>query len=367
MTVMEAGSEILKVDEVGRVRTPPEKREVMLAEYDRSAMTGAQFARFVGVRYSTLNVFRAKKTIATQNPVGRIGTVEEIASAMLWLGCSPIPFIPSGVHHGQRHHRRRRICRTIAEPTYTNDDYCNLDKPLRQFATSRPLARYGLLSSSPASANDRRREFDWDSIKIRVLLRVANGGNLSHNLKRSPHLARTWWETLISGTSAFSNAYWVKSPNFGLGIGPPATFRRSWDALNSITTPMAYVRAAEEWTRPASVASVGERAGVFRPAWRGFWREDVRRGCSPLREGAPRRSGIEGDALADEGDGNRVETYFKLDERFRIDGVLDAMNHLIRSDRTNRSELFFCKQVPRPLAGRRVDAHIGRSDQPGAA
>ena len=53
-TVMEPGSEILKVDEVGRVRTPPEKREAMLAEYDRSGMTGAQFARFFGVRYSTL-------------------------------------------------------------------------------------------------------------------------------------------------------------------------------------------------------------------------------------------------------------------------------------------------------------------------
>ena len=54
MTVMESGSEIVKGDEVGRVRTPPEKREAMLAEYERSGMTGAQFARFVGVRYSTL-------------------------------------------------------------------------------------------------------------------------------------------------------------------------------------------------------------------------------------------------------------------------------------------------------------------------
>jgi transposase-like protein len=54
MTIMEPGSEILKVDEVGRVRTPPERREAMLAEYDRSGMTGAQFAKFVGVRYSTL-------------------------------------------------------------------------------------------------------------------------------------------------------------------------------------------------------------------------------------------------------------------------------------------------------------------------
>ena len=53
-TVMEPGSEILKVDEVGRIQTPPEKREALLAEYDRSGMTGAQFARFSGVRYATL-------------------------------------------------------------------------------------------------------------------------------------------------------------------------------------------------------------------------------------------------------------------------------------------------------------------------
>src|SRR5260370_35803580 len=54
MTVMEPGSEILKVDETGRVRTPPEKREALLAEFDRSGMTGAQFARFSAVRYPTL-------------------------------------------------------------------------------------------------------------------------------------------------------------------------------------------------------------------------------------------------------------------------------------------------------------------------
>jgi transposase-like protein len=61
MMVMESGSEILKVDEVGRVRTPPERREAMLAEYERSGMTGAQFARFVGVRYSTLMYWLQKR------------------------------------------------------------------------------------------------------------------------------------------------------------------------------------------------------------------------------------------------------------------------------------------------------------------
>jgi hypothetical protein len=54
MTVTESGAEILKVDEAGRIRTPPEKRAALLAEFDRSGMTGAQFARFSGVRYPTL-------------------------------------------------------------------------------------------------------------------------------------------------------------------------------------------------------------------------------------------------------------------------------------------------------------------------
>lgn len=61
MTVMEPGSEILKVDEIGRVRTPPEKREALLAEFDRSGMTGAQFARFSGVRYPTLMSWLQKR------------------------------------------------------------------------------------------------------------------------------------------------------------------------------------------------------------------------------------------------------------------------------------------------------------------
>ena len=58
---MEAGAEILKVDEAGRVQMPPGKREAMLTEYDRSGMTGAQFARFVGVRYSTLMYWLQKR------------------------------------------------------------------------------------------------------------------------------------------------------------------------------------------------------------------------------------------------------------------------------------------------------------------
>ncbi len=68
MTVMERGSEILKIDEAGRVRTPPEKREALLAEFDRSGMTGAQFARFAGVRYPTLmNWLQKRRKVAGQS------------------------------------------------------------------------------------------------------------------------------------------------------------------------------------------------------------------------------------------------------------------------------------------------------------
>ena len=73
MTVMEPGSEILKVEEVGRVRTPPAKREAMLAEYDRSGMTGAQFARFVGVRYSTL-MYWLQRRRKEAGPAGQMAT-----------------------------------------------------------------------------------------------------------------------------------------------------------------------------------------------------------------------------------------------------------------------------------------------------
>ena len=51
-----------------------------------------------------------KKMIATQNPLGRIGTPEEIATAVLLA-----QFTRCGVHHGPGHHRGRWIYRAIAE------------------------------------------------------------------------------------------------------------------------------------------------------------------------------------------------------------------------------------------------------------
>lgn len=54
MEIISSTSEVLKVDTVGRVRTPREKQEEVVAAYEGSGMTGQQFAAYCGVKYSTL-------------------------------------------------------------------------------------------------------------------------------------------------------------------------------------------------------------------------------------------------------------------------------------------------------------------------
>jgi hypothetical protein len=45
--------ELLKVDTKGRVRVSRQRREALLGEYDRSSMSAAAFAEWVGVKYPT--------------------------------------------------------------------------------------------------------------------------------------------------------------------------------------------------------------------------------------------------------------------------------------------------------------------------
>ena len=54
MTITPNTNEVLKVDTLGRVRTPQSKREEILSAYAGSGMTGQQFAAYVGMKYSTL-------------------------------------------------------------------------------------------------------------------------------------------------------------------------------------------------------------------------------------------------------------------------------------------------------------------------
>lgn len=58
--------QVLKVDERGRVQTPLEKRQEIVAAYEQTGMTGKQFAAYCGVKYPTLmswvKRFRKRKT-----------------------------------------------------------------------------------------------------------------------------------------------------------------------------------------------------------------------------------------------------------------------------------------------------------------
>jgi hypothetical protein len=50
----EQGGQILSQDARGRVLVTRERRDVLLAEYDRSGMSGVRFAKYVGIKYTTL-------------------------------------------------------------------------------------------------------------------------------------------------------------------------------------------------------------------------------------------------------------------------------------------------------------------------
>jgi predicted HTH domain antitoxin len=71
---MSATSIILKTDKRGHVRMPPERREVLLAEFDRSGLTLTRFAELAGVRYSTFATWlqqRRNKTGAANQDKGK--------------------------------------------------------------------------------------------------------------------------------------------------------------------------------------------------------------------------------------------------------------------------------------------------------
>jgi len=53
MTSTTENNEVLKQDRRGRVWVPRERREALLAEFARSGLSGAQFARMAGIKYAT--------------------------------------------------------------------------------------------------------------------------------------------------------------------------------------------------------------------------------------------------------------------------------------------------------------------------
>lgn len=56
-----ASEAILRTDSKGRVHTPPERRESLLDEFERSGLSGAKFAELAGIKYQTFAAWVARR------------------------------------------------------------------------------------------------------------------------------------------------------------------------------------------------------------------------------------------------------------------------------------------------------------------
>jgi len=68
MTFTTGGGEVLKQDSRGRIRYTPERREELLAEFEKSSLPGAKFAALIGVKSSTFAGWRTRAGVLAQNP-----------------------------------------------------------------------------------------------------------------------------------------------------------------------------------------------------------------------------------------------------------------------------------------------------------
>jgi hypothetical protein len=78
-TMIEAGETILKTDTKGRVQTPPERREKLLEEFERSGLSGAKFAALAGIKYQTFAAWvmrRRKQRGLAQAPTTGANSVQ---------------------------------------------------------------------------------------------------------------------------------------------------------------------------------------------------------------------------------------------------------------------------------------------------
>lgn len=101
-------SKILPTDSRGRVRVSRQRREQLLDEFERSGMTGAQFARAVGLKYQTFAFWRQerqkrKPVVEGQPAAGKAATVEWLETVIdkaqasgSVLGSALVVRLPSG-------------------------------------------------------------------------------------------------------------------------------------------------------------------------------------------------------------------------------------------------------------------------------
>jgi transposase-like protein len=76
LTIAAVDGQILKRDSAGRVRTPRERREAILKEFDQSGMSGQKFAKWAGIKYTTFANWLQQRRKQRQAPTGAKATEE---------------------------------------------------------------------------------------------------------------------------------------------------------------------------------------------------------------------------------------------------------------------------------------------------
>lgn len=78
--MIEAGG-LLKSDAVGRVQTPPDRRETLLNEFERSGLSGPKFAALAGIKYQTFAAWVTRR----RKKRGDIQPAIKAADPVRWL------------------------------------------------------------------------------------------------------------------------------------------------------------------------------------------------------------------------------------------------------------------------------------------
>jgi hypothetical protein len=86
MTFLTLEDQVLKTDTLGRVRTPVERREALLDEFEGSGMSGVKFAGRIGIKYQTFASWvqmRRRRRAAGAGPLAASGPPLQWVEAVL--------------------------------------------------------------------------------------------------------------------------------------------------------------------------------------------------------------------------------------------------------------------------------------------
>mgnify|MGYP002478395721 CR=1 FL=1 len=96
-TFMSNTSLILKRDRLGRVRTPLERRAMVVEEFKRSGLTARKFAQLVGVHYNTFWNWLHEQGLTAKRGQGRKQTKPRLVEVCVKRAAACPPLLPDGL------------------------------------------------------------------------------------------------------------------------------------------------------------------------------------------------------------------------------------------------------------------------------